>query len=246
MTAVTTKIFNEEDDYITLFELSKSQRYGLEYLLQAASSGKLKSFKIGDDWMTTLDWFDDYKKNIKKSIQLEIADKETGQKNDWVDFLEESTWRLKFVPQMVAIFVIFSIFSFSLSWLTTSPNGNNLARRSSGLVEAKYLVGDYFLHYTNQVVNYNYQFFSFVIDSSSDVTSILNYSLVSVGHDTAYLALVVDQKIGQYKISDEIITQQASRFTSVLKDKYQQVAGAKSIKTQIYYEDWQKSSDLDN
>ncbi|MDO8668924.1 MAG: hypothetical protein Q7K65_01375 [Candidatus Buchananbacteria bacterium] len=238
----TAKIFNDEAEYITLFELSKSQRYSLEFLLNEASRGKLKSFKVGDDWLTTNDWFKDYQKSVKSAIQLAIADKEMHGKNGWVGFLPESRWHLKLLPQMFLILFIFSLFSFSLNWLAFSPNGHEAALSAKGLTAKEYVAGEYFLNYTGKVYSYSHQYFSYAVGSSWNSTLILADSFKALGRNTANVALALDSRTLRYKISDEIITEKINKLAGTLKDKYQAVAGAESIRTQIYFDDWKKSS----
>lgn len=241
MSIDTTKIFNDGGEYITLFDLSKSQKYSLEYLLNQASRGRLKSFKMGDEWMTTMDWFNDYKKAIKKAIQVEIADKEIDNKKDWVDLVRVDNFRLRFIPQMFLLLIIFSSFSFSLSWLAFSASGHKFALSTNNLVEKKYIADNYFLYYTHQVYNYNSQYFSYLVDNSVDSIGLLADSLISLGHNTAHVALVIDQNMSPYKISDEIITDKINILAKAIKNQYQAVAGVSSVKTQIYFDDWQKS-----
>ncbi len=237
----TTKIFNDGGEYITLFDLSKSQKYSLEYLLNQASCGQLKSFKMGDEWLTTMDWFNDYKKAIKYAIQIEIADKDIDHKKDWVDFVRVDNFRLRFIPQMFLLLIIFSFFSFSLSWLANSSGGQKFALATNNLVEKKYIADNYFLYYTYQVYNYNSHYLSYMVDNSLDSIGLLANSLISLGQNTAYVALVIDQNISPYKISDEIITDKINKLAKALKNQYQAVAGVSSVKTQIYFDDWQKS-----
>jgi len=246
MSFETAKIFNDDSEYLTLLSLSKSQKYSLEYLLQAASQGKLKSFKMGDEWLTTLAWFDDYQRAVKKTIQSEITDPTIDYKTKWVSFVPESRWRLRFRPQLVLILLIFSFFSFILSWLVFSAGGHQLALSTHQWTNQKYRVGAYFLNQTNQVYNYNNDFFLFVINNSIGTINLISYSLTEVGQDSAHLALAVDERLVQYKIADEIITEKFSELANSLKNQYQAVAGTSSIRSQIYFEEWANSVKSDN
>lgn len=241
MSVNTTKIFNDDNEYITLLELSKSQKYSLEFLLNAASRGKLKSFKMGDEWMTTLEWFNDYKKAVKKAIQLEIADKEIKHKKKWVELVPEKNPRLKLAPQMALILFIFSLFSFSLSWLAFSENGHNLALSLHDVTAKKYVVGDYFLNATDKVYGYNQKSFAYVFSNSVDALAFLADSLQSVASDSVYVAVVLDQNLAPYKISDEVITQGFNKLADSLKNRYQAVAGESAVQTNIYFEEWKNS-----
>src|SRR3990167_5651587 len=140
------KVFDDGEKYLTLLELSRAQKYGLEYLLDAASRGQLKAFKIGDDWLTTAKWFDDYNFLIKKEIAGEVARfRQTDEKSQWADFFTKENRRLAFRPQIFLIIIIFSLFSFSLSWLAFSPRGNKRALPASNLVKKKYVAANFFL-----------------------------------------------------------------------------------------------------
>lgn len=242
MSLNTSKIFNDEGEYISLFNLSKNHRYSLEFLLKAAASGRLKSFKIGDQWLTTLDWFNDYNESLKKAVRSEITDQSFSNKNKWVDFRDDTGWRLRFMPQMFLILLIFSLYSLSLSWLVFSNSGNKLALSAHSLVEKKYVVGNYFLYQTDKVFSYNAKFFSYVVLNSADLAVLLADSLSQIGQETVYLAMVFDKKISPAKISDEIITAKAHQLMAVFKNKYRAVAGDSDRKKQIYFEEWDKSS----
>ena len=119
-------MFNDDTDYISLPDLSKSKQYSLEFLLQAAVSGKLKAFKMGDDWFTTIDWFEQYNGQLKNDLDGEIggvADEESG----WVSFVPNTISRLSLVPHALVIIFVFAILSLSLSWLVLYPDGHKFA-----------------------------------------------------------------------------------------------------------------------
>lgn len=51
---------NEDNQYISLKEASKLSDYSRDYLSLRARQGKLKAVKIGRNWVTTKEWFDEY------------------------------------------------------------------------------------------------------------------------------------------------------------------------------------------
>src|SRR3989344_1050335 len=54
----------EEQQYISLQEATKYCPYSQEYLSLLARQGKLKSVKIGRNWVTTKEWIEEYTKRI--------------------------------------------------------------------------------------------------------------------------------------------------------------------------------------
>lgn len=244
MSLNTTKIFNDNTDYISISELAKSQKYSLEYLLNAASRGKLKSFKIGDDWLTTMDWFVDYQQLIKKSVQFEISNNTDYHQDNWVGFLPDHQPRLRFAPQLVVILIIFSIFSWSLSWLAFSSAGNNLALSVNNLTQKKYVVGYNFLYYTNKILAYGYDYASYITTNSINSVKLVSGSANTLGYNTANIAMIVDQHTSQYQISDEIITSKINQLAHNIRDSYQSVAGASTIRKQIYFSEWENDLEL--
>jgi len=235
----TAKIFNDDNEYVTLADLAKSESYSLEYLSDLASRGKLKSFKMGDEWITTLDWFNDHKKFIKKAIELEIANHPIHYETNWVDYVTDHNPFLRFSRQLVIILVIFSFISFSLSWLIFSPTGHKFAVNSRELTNKKYVIGNYFLYYTDKVMTHSNNYFSYVVTNSINSVDRLSKSLAVASQDTIYLVKVVDQNIGQNKTSDEIITNKLDQLVEGIKAKYQAVAGDSAIRQQIYFNEWE-------
>lgn len=242
----SAKIFNDEHEYISLLDLSKQQKYSLEFLLNAASRGQLKSFKMSDKWFTTLDWFNDYQKVVKQAVLLEISNKDIDRNNDWVNYLPASGFRLKFIPQLILILVTFSFFSWSLSWLAFSSDGHKWAMASQDITKYKYVLGDKFLYYTGQVYSFGDDYLSFVARNSFETVAVVAQAIISLDEGTTYIALVADQNIGQHKISDEFLTNRFSELASRVKAKYQAVAGASMIRNQIYYQDWENSAKSDD
>jgi len=56
---------NEDNQYISLKEASKLSDYSRDYLSLRARQGKLKAVKIGRNWVTTKEWFDEYINRVK-------------------------------------------------------------------------------------------------------------------------------------------------------------------------------------
>ena len=233
------KIFDSDEEFITLSDLSRQKKYSLEYLLNSASTGKLKSFKIGDDWVTTMEWFSQYQNLVKQEIVREIDNDEDEER--WVDFLSGEKFKMMFVPQMILIFIVVLIFSFSLSWLAYSPSGNYTAMAVSHITDKRQVVGNYFLVYTNKVYGSLSRPVLFVWNNSVVSTVALYSSILKASDDVVMLASVADKKIGGYKINDEIITTSIVGFVKNLKNNYQEVAGASHIRRQIYFDEWEKS-----
>ena len=245
MTENMKKIFGDDEEFITLSDLSGSENYSLEHLLICANSGKLKAFKMGDDWLTTMDWFLDYKTLIKKEISHEVDDSE-DEENGWIDFLPDGGFKLMFVPQMILILIIFSVFSFSLSWLLYSPSGNSAAMAVSDITDHRHTVGNYFLTYINLIYGSTSKPVSFVASNSVLSIAMVYNSTLATGNDILYLASVFDSKFGDYKINDEVITIKTKEFVKSAKSGYQDVAGASHIRQQIYFDEWKESVEFDN
>ncbi|MFA5029715.1 MAG: hypothetical protein WC518_03125 [Patescibacteria group bacterium] len=58
--------------YWPLSVIAEDGIYSLDYLTAAARGGKLKAFKFGDDWLTTVSWWEDFKNKIKKQLEQEV------------------------------------------------------------------------------------------------------------------------------------------------------------------------------
>lgn len=230
-------LFGADEECITISDLAKSQHYSLGYLLNAASSGRLKAFKIGDDWLTTSEWFSDYKSRIKDQISAEIAMQE--EDNKWVEIFEHKKFRLAFVPQMVYLFVIFSFLSFSMSWLAFHPSGHQVALALEPITVQRHMLGNSTLSVTNDTYGFVFDAVSFLSSNSFNIIMTVYTSLEEVAVETAYLSSVVDAKLAKYQISDEVLTTKITSLISSAKKNYQQVAGASHIRQQIYFDEWQ-------
>ncbi|MEK7167959.1 MAG: hypothetical protein AAB791_03080 [Patescibacteria group bacterium] len=92
-------------DYLTLSELAENGFFSRKYLEQAVKNRQLKAFKAGEDWLTTQDWFEDFKMKLKQTIRMEAGNPSRGirvlpEKHFfWIKF-----WRF-FVPALVASFL---------------------------------------------------------------------------------------------------------------------------------------------
>ena len=67
--------FNNDKNYISLFEASKLCSYSEPYLRLRARQGKLKSIKLGKRWMTTAAWLDDYGARVQEWREMTEAKK---------------------------------------------------------------------------------------------------------------------------------------------------------------------------
>jgi len=242
MSPENSKIFNDEHEYLTLFELSKSQRYSLEYLLQAAVSGRLKAFKLGDDWLTTAKWFEDYNFLIKKEISWEISRSQIEvSRNKWVEFFTGQSFKLALAREMFLIILIFSVFSLSLSWLAFSDSGRQLALMAKPATDQKYELADQFLNYTGSFYSYGWNYFSYLTGQAKSVAVLFYDSSKQAVDETVYLVRAADQGLEKYQVADELLTAKIYDLAQTVKNQYQAVAGETEIRQQIYFDDWQDS-----
>ena len=65
----------DKNKHISLFNISRYTPYSQEYLSLRARQGKLKAVKIGRDWMTTVNWVDDYLKKVNGKNEADIGKK---------------------------------------------------------------------------------------------------------------------------------------------------------------------------
>jgi len=77
---------NKDNQYISLKEMSEFSDYSQDYLSLRARQGKLKAVKLGRNWVTTKEWFNEYtnkvneykekhsKNNIKKDTDIKNID----------------------------------------------------------------------------------------------------------------------------------------------------------------------------
>ena len=64
---------NRDADYLSLQEATKYSNYSQEYLSLRARQGKLKSVKVGRNWVTKREWLDEYLKKTQeynKKVQI--------------------------------------------------------------------------------------------------------------------------------------------------------------------------------
>jgi hypothetical protein len=235
-------MFNDDVDYISLFDLSKSHKYSLEYLLEAAASGQLKAFKMGDQWLTTDDWLGQYNSQVKSSLDSEIVSVSEHDNNGWVSFVPNTGSRLALIPQMFIILSIFAVFSFSLSWLVFHPQGHRTALAVESIASQRHQIGSDFIYYTNGAYVIGAEAALFVLGSSYGTLDRMYRVSERLGQESIYVASVLDKDLEAYKYSDEIITQKIHEFMLFAKNKYQAVAGAEHIREQIYFDEWKESS----
>jgi len=80
----------ELNKYIPLQEATKYCSYSQEYLSLRARQGKLKSIKIGRNWVTTKEWLEEYLWRVKeesKFISLQEATKYCSYSQDYLSLL---------------------------------------------------------------------------------------------------------------------------------------------------------------
>ncbi len=90
-------LFDHKDDDFYLgegyFPLEKTPEkflFNFKYLLNMATKGKLKAFKVGDIWYTSEVWINEHKKNI-----INLIDHEIGQSRESLKRLQKWVRRLK-------------------------------------------------------------------------------------------------------------------------------------------------------
>ncbi|MFA6421897.1 MAG: hypothetical protein WCV92_00620 [Candidatus Buchananbacteria bacterium] len=64
------------EDFISLSEAAKQFAFSLRYLTSMMQKGKLKVFKMGENWYTCEKWMHEHKKHITELIEDEIKNQE--------------------------------------------------------------------------------------------------------------------------------------------------------------------------
>lgn len=208
--------------------------------MSLASQGKLKAFKVGDNWLTTKKWFSQYQEMIKKSVLSEAASFQEDN-SKWVKHVPIGGFRLVLIKETLLVIFILFLISFSLAWLVGSPSGHQFAQASSSAVKSTYQIGELFTVWTDKIYFAGFQSVYFVANRSVVSTYLVFDSLKQFGLDSKTLALAVDDQLSDYKFSDEYATDKIKQFLAGVKNNYQSVAGDSEIREQIYYDEWQKS-----
>lgn len=112
------------EKYLNLRQVAEQTGFRFNYLLTLARSGKIKAFKVGDEWLMLPQWREDFKKSIREAIEKEIRATGRGKLeknyNQW--FCHVPGQRLTglsfdFCGLLAAlVLIIFSVF-----WLTLQP-----------------------------------------------------------------------------------------------------------------------------
>lgn len=105
-------MIKNEKSIISLKQLSKQAGYSYDYLLMMAQNGYLKAFKLEDDWLTTNEWFDDFKYFLAESIEKEIGN--FDHKKFWITEQSRTRFGRIFSRRLFNYFIVstLSIFLF--------------------------------------------------------------------------------------------------------------------------------------
>jgi hypothetical protein len=63
--------------YFELSQLASGGVYSLDYLVEVARGGQLKSFKIGDKWFTSEQWLADFIQRVRQDLSQLSSEPET-------------------------------------------------------------------------------------------------------------------------------------------------------------------------
>lgn len=61
-----------ERPYLTITDLARRGKYSEAFLLTEARKGKLKAFKVGDSWLTSEAWYQDWQETIRRLVEEEL------------------------------------------------------------------------------------------------------------------------------------------------------------------------------
>ena len=133
---------NKEKEYFSLVEISQITPYGVDYLVAMAQTGKLKSFKIDDQWYSSRVWLDNFIAKIKQQLENELP---MSQETKWTNYLarpqQTVRWFNYFLVAVLSIFVYSWLVVFSLLVFYFINNNN-------------YYVGYQFLQTTHQIYSW--------------------------------------------------------------------------------------------
>ncbi|HLD28117.1 MAG TPA: hypothetical protein VJB67_00720 [Patescibacteria group bacterium] len=247
-------IFDHDSGYVTLTELSQHSSYSLNYLQEVARSGKLKSFKVGGDWLTTVGWYCAFEDLIKKELSS-VVDISGDMTSKWVSLLPikkvikkkkkslVNFWlatgflRLRVKP-VIATMIIFWVFALG-AWVMSAPiiGADNIALASTYLYQQRAVVTDGFIRATAIV-------YVSPIKLGVAMGDAYTIALVKIGEPV----LVAQEQIDDFmiasinslisggnslialEISDDIVTDQWQKFVvlsnEVAGQKLGRVAGA--------------------
>lgn len=104
-------------------EASEKMKVSKDYLMDLIKVGKIKAFKVGQDWFIEEDWLDDFKKTIKRGLEKELVD--SGFEQTREKFFKQVSYR-KIKKRVFNFFDLvngffeFLLFSLNLSLVLTS------------------------------------------------------------------------------------------------------------------------------
>ncbi len=200
--------------------------YKESYLLRMASSGRLKAYKFGQEWMTTEEWLSDWRETLKKRIVTE-----TGEVKSHSRFVKYVPKEKKIIdPKMemhfgVSIVTLASVCLLAVGVITIfaqSEKINQPVVAVGKVLEKRQVVAQNFLGGVNQA----YYSSAMAIGAVSNAgSSVLDYStrslLISmVEMERTWVAggqktVLAYQKINNAKIPDEKLTQNLRRWLAV-------------------------------
>lgn len=61
-----------ERPYLTINDLARRGKYSEAFLLTEVRKGKLKAFKVGDSWLTSEAWYQDWQETIRRLVEEEL------------------------------------------------------------------------------------------------------------------------------------------------------------------------------
>jgi excisionase family DNA binding protein len=200
---------------LSLAKAAETLGYKESYLLRLASSGKLKAYKFGEEWLTTKEWLDEWKETVKKKVVEENA--KISHHDKWVKHLPERKRKDYHFDRRID----FSLASITLASACLLAFGLIMAvgqpqkpiSVASKILDQKPVVAEKFLTLTNRA----YYFPIIVIDKVSVASlKVLDFSTSYVFFATADMedSIISDAKLAilawndleAKKIPDENLT----------------------------------------
>lgn len=99
-----------EPNYISLQEATKYCDYSQEYLSLRARKGKLKTIKIGRNWVTKKEWIQEYLKKAEEYNNLKTKKVVSPPENLPIEVVSARPSLVKPVPQIQFIYVVALVF----------------------------------------------------------------------------------------------------------------------------------------
>lgn len=267
----TFSVFEGDGQYLTLSKLAQESSYRVDFLAAEINAGRLKSFKMGDDWLTTNEWFEDYKKQVRQQVESELEQEEdTPRLDKWITYLPQKQrnkrnwrrkiigWRLfwgRFNPNLRLSYSVVTPVLLLVVFLVAlgGPliNINRLNQNVRIFEEKKTNLGNSFLH----GVNLAYSFPTWLALQAEFISiNLFNQGSIFVLSAQAKTnnlivqsgELAIEKINPDEKIYDEYLTDSVGEFWQsrriTLGEKVGQVAGATDVRKQNYYEEWADQS----